>query len=1605
MIPFHHYCSDGGFRRKTRIRKSAGIRMFSLFLCLIMLLGLFPTLMTVAEEKEQSIDRNNRQTGFLQEGGQSKEEGDSLCDTDLKEYPDKDHQSNADDAKKEIIGEKTQDLEESQEQGETQNPEEAQDPEESRNPGETQNPEEVQDSEESRNPEEIQNPEESQDPEEIPEQEEDRLPAVQKSILAADEPDAEAVFSEIVNFDDIALYYAGDDGQPDGDALRDGVLIEKNRQLALRYGYRITEEQCKRITAGTRYYLDISSHLILPPDLTGGSPLTIAVEGGAKEQFGMIYADGSRAWVIFDAKADGGTVLSEYGSLENAYFYLNCHRADDPPAGEKPVEGQSNLYVLKYENNKQIQFGYAEKEPLTAKAEIKKEGALQDRTITWTIAYTPWQNPSAGDGVTMDSAFELRDRIDTSLHSYVDGSATIDGISVQDYPSRDKIPSDKLPDAYVIVEADASGTGTTLTFGGAKLNAGKATQGDQVQSLEITYRTSVNEDLLLPGDDGKKQVTNAAGLFAGENGIFNDMKISGGSSVAVPQPVWLEKTGTTTRHTDGTGSTTAWKVRFYPNGLSVGGLTELTLHDQLPEGSTLDPDSVKVDGQKAAAATDGSNGFTISPIAVTDGSKPVSITYQTHVPEKMYDTGTNLGDNTAWFTFKYNGTDYSTPKATTPVGSGDGSGKPGTATLVKTNERYNASARTIEWTVQINPHKAYFKSGTFEDRLGDVGDSCGKSGHGRGLELVDIYVLVDDKTPGQEDWQKIHLTHDPQRQILGIIVGEIGPKSVTIKYITKVCDPCLFANNTVKAELKNEISTDDMIIGRNETEGRGTSADSTAVVSAAVLSKKAPVYDYETGRLKWTVVVNESGIPMKGVVLEDSLPAGLTYVEDSFTKDPEDPKAAVSINGQDLTINLGEVSNETTITFETEVDPEVLGFGGDKPVSVENTIRMNGEADGVTFVEVSHGVKQDLANHGLVKNSNVNNRQEWIEYEVLINPLGLALPGNPVVVDTLDKRLQLDQDTLRLYQASVSGSLTSAGEKPVYKKEGSGQPLKVTGYDPAANSFTVRLPVQADSRNAYLLTYTADIIDRQAGGYGNSVRFDGGNVQLGGSKSNSAAVSGGGGGGGGGVAARKAGITVIKKDAEDQKPLAGVTFTLYQWDESSARRGLAFAQGVTDAQGMLSFKVKPGGVYELVETESAPGYSNVYKWESLPGGVTATDTGLLITAGAAKSELRLELTNEVRTSRPEEGGGGGTSVNPGGSDNFANSGNFGLHDSSAGINTFGSSANSNSGDSGRSGASAGFGVLIGMGTAADNGVLGEDDEQGEGNHAGALNIPQTGDNTPWLIAFVSVSGILLGIMTLHRFLQTSEEKSRKIFRFFYMAVLSVFAVFGTVLVIRLIELRHGDNFYKQVRETDSFAIEDAEPEAQEEQESDLTRLQDHLARFAAEYPETMAWLQLPDTEMDYPVMAGRDNQFYLEHLPDGSRNAMGSLFLDCRVDKESPHLIIYGHNGLGGNMFGLLKQYESSEYFAEHRTLTIAMADSVYVCPIFSVRRVQADSDSYRLNFEDQDALADYVVRAVAESLYPTDVNPDGITRVLTLSTCTGRRDQRLIVQAALPVK
>lgn len=261
-------------------------------------------------------------------------------------------------------------------------------------------------------------------------------------------------------------------------------------------------------------------------------------------------------------------------------------------------------------------------------------------------------------------------------------------------------------------------------------------------------------------------------------------------------------------------------------------------------------------------------------------------------------------------------------------------------------------------------------------------------------------------------------------------------------------------------------------------------------------------------------------------------------------------------------------------------------------------------------------------------------------------------------------------------------------------------------------------------------------------------------------------------------------------------------------------------------------------------------------------------------------------------------------------------------------------------------------------------------------------------------------------------------KKSKIFRYVYILFLTIFVIFGTALVIRLMELQRGNEFYKQIVERKKTpptisvnpslaAASSVQPTIPKVQEPESVSPKPHelslcFSHFAEEYPDAAIWLQIPDTPLDYPVMLGADNQFYLNHLPNGNKNALGSLFLDYRTNEDSVHLIVYGHNESDGKMFGLLKQYESQDYFLGHKTLTVATSDAVYICPIFSVRRVEAGGNAYQLEFKDNNSLTDYLNQAAAESLYQIDVELEGAARVLTLSTCTGWRNQRFIVQAVM---
>lgn len=1181
--------------------------------------------------------------------------------------------------------------------------------------------------------------------------------------------EGELQFSDIVDFTDVSLWYADESGKPD-QKIEGGAepLLEKNVGLALCYSYEIKDGMIGGIAAYTPYYLAVSTHLAASPGLKGGEPLTVEIEGKDSEEFGKLYAEGAKAWIIFKADESGtGTVLAklltenDIDSFQGT-FYLQCGRAAEPPD-----LNEENRYTMEVEGRDLFTFGYKEKERTERKAAVKKNGSLTGKTITWTIEYTPWQNPNpAGpDQIAADTVFELRDTIDASMHSYIENSVIIDGISVADSASRESLPDDR----YVVVENTERGT--VLNIGGNSLRAGKAAEGDTVTPITITYQTTLRDTLLLPGYEGKPEIANTAKLCAQKDGSFRELGINDSHKITVEPLTWTQKEGTTTR-VNGSGSYTDWTVTFDPNGFTFPSDSALKFHDQLPESSTLAADSITIDGAAVHAgdiATEEGNRFSFSVDKEVTG--PVTIKYRTTVSEATYEEGTDLKENTAWFTFQYLGKEYETPHVTKPVDSGGGSGTSGTALLVKSNGGYLAGSRSIEWTVDINPHRAYLKSGTFTDNLSETaGEGCGISGHGKGLELAGDVSSIDVLLEGPETEaekaelrNRISLVYDSASQVLTVTVGDIGFTKVTLRYRTKVCDPCIFANNSKAKPFVNKISTDDMMIGNGSPQRRSAAGESTVDVNASVLTQNSPVYDYGRGVMRWTLEVNAAGLPMKDIALTDTLPAGVTYMEgdgtfsanikDTFRTDLVLSGAAMTVSdgGKNLAIRLDDIGTaKVFVTFETKVDPMSAGFNSDKDVEIVNTAMMNGTADGLSFEGVSDTVRKTFVNHGLVKSSKTNNEEEWIEYEVLINPYGLTLPQTFSLVDTLDKRLQLSDDTpIQAYRATVSGTSENQGQKPTYVRKTDVPGLKIDGsvYDPEKNSITVNLRLPDESavdpepaKSAYVLVYRTDILERQSDSYSNSVRFEGGAVKLGGEKQNNAQVSGGG-GGGSGVLSRKAVISVTHADSSTGAPLSGVVFTLYEWDTTNHRRLRAVARGVTDSQGKVSFKVKPGGVYELVQTKGISGYDDVPGWEHLPGGVQQGGAGLLVTAEAAGSTRALQLTNTA--GRPTGPNAPGNTSQPG--------------------NT-GTGGSGSTGDGSNAGGSAGDGSNTDR--AADGGSLdsaksGANPDGTEGTQAGiAADGAETGDDISGSASRLFFLGIVSGSLAVF-LLGTGKKRGRK----------------------------------------------------------------------------------------------------------------------------------------------------------------------------------------------------------------------------------------------------
>ena len=165
--------------------------------------------------------------------------------------------------------------------------------------------------------------------------------------------------------------------------------------------------------------------------------------------------------------------------------------------------------------------------------------------------------------------------------------------------------------------------------------------------------------------------------------------------------------------------------------------------------------------------------------------------------------------------------------------------------------------------------------------------------------------------------------------------------------------------------------------------------------------------------------------------------------------------------------------------------------------------------------------------------------------------------------------------------------------------------------------------------------------------------------------------------------------------------------------------------------------------------------------------------------------------------------------------------------------------------------------------------------------------------------------------------------------------------------------------------------------------------------------DAVAWIYLPDTVINYPVLQHGDNEYYLDHQIDGSVNANGSIFMDYRnaSDFSDRNTIIYGHHMRTGNMFGKLVNFKSDSYYQEHDHMFIMTPQVTYRLDLLCGAVVEPDDPIYAID-PTEEALA----ACMRRSTFQTKLDlPGEEARLVTLSTCSYEfADARYIVIGVL---
>ena len=157
-------------------------------------------------------------------------------------------------------------------------------------------------------------------------------------------------------------------------------------------------------------------------------------------------------------------------------------------------------------------------------------------------------------------------------------------------------------------------------------------------------------------------------------------------------------------------------------------------------------------------------------------------------------------------------------------------------------------------------------------------------------------------------------------------------------------------------------------------------------------------------------------------------------------------------------------------------------------------------------------------------------------------------------------------------------------------------------------------------------------------------------------------------------------------------------------------------------------------------------------------------------------------------------------------------------------------------------------------------------------------------------------------------------------------------------------------------------------------------------------PDVKAWIQVPKTNIDYPVVQGQDVMEYINKNVYGEFELSGAIFLSClnKDDFSDPYNLVYGHNMKNGGMFADVADFTNKEYFETHQKGKLYLTDATRKIRFFACMKVTAaDAKIYHPDGYRKENLKDLLDYIQANAVQYRDVNVADENSLIALSTCS----------------